>query len=83
LSGTISRTVVPRFGEEDSSSFPPSSSARSRMAARPKPVGWLVIAAAPPAAMAPPLAVPMAPIAAGSNPVPSSVTSSTIVSRCR
>ena len=40
-SGTVSRTVVPRFGEEDSSSLPPSSSARSRMAARPKPVGWL------------------------------------------
>jgi probable Rubsico expression protein CbbX len=83
LSGTVSRTVVPRFGEEDSSSLPPSSSARSRMAARPKPVGWLAIAAVPPAAMAPPLAVPMAPTAAGSKPVPSSATSSTILSRCR
>ena len=77
LSGTVSRTVAPRPGAEVSSSFPPSSSARSRMAARPKPVGWLA-SAAPAAAAAPPLAPPMA---AGSNPVPSSATSSTILSR--
>jgi len=41
------------------------------MAARPKPVGSLVMAAL------------IAPGGAGSNPVPSSATSSTILSRCR
>ena len=68
---------LPAPARQVSSSFPPSSSARSRMAARPKPVGWLA-SAAPAAAAAPPSAPPMA---AGSNPVPSSATSSTILSR--